>query len=128
MDNASVFGAQDNELRLEVVKTNSDAVIYVIGELDAYRSPELENLGSRLLGEGATSLTLDMARTTFLDSSGLRAMLTLRERLLHASGQFELANPTEAVQRLLSITGLTSEFVISSTHRAQDVGDQGESS
>jgi anti-sigma B factor antagonist len=115
--------ANDNDLRLVTERHGAAAVVRVSGELDAYRAPDLEDLGASLLADGVHTLVLNMSGTTFLDSSGLRAMVTLRDRMLHAEGEFALVDPTDAVRRLLTITGLEDQFVIESSDEAHEQHD-----
>lgn len=120
-DPTGVASAHDNDLQLVTERHGAAAVVRVSGELDAYRAPELEELGAELLADGVDSLVLNMAGATFLDSSGLRAMVTIRDRIVHAEGEFALMDPTEAVRRLLSITGLDQEFVVEFSDSPHDV-------
>src|SRR4051812_33698672 len=115
--------ANENDLRLITERHGAAAVVRVNGELDAYRAPDLEELGASLLADGVYTLVLNMSGTTFLDSSGLRAMVTVRDRMLHAEGEFALVDPTEAVRRLLAITGLDEQFVIESSDDAHEHHD-----
>src|SRR5262249_36219807 len=108
----------DNDLRLVTERHGAAAVVRVTGELDAYRAPDLEDLGATLLADGVYTLVLNMSGTTFLDSSGLRAMVTLRDRMVHAEGEFALVDPTDAVRRLLTITGLDEQFIIERSDEA----------
>jgi anti-sigma B factor antagonist len=119
----STTNSGDNDLLLATERHGAAAVVRVSGELDAYRAPELEDLGASLLADGVYTLMLNMAGTTFLDSSGLRAMVTLRDRMVHAEGEFALVDPTEAVRRLLSITGLDEQFVIQNTDDTSEAHD-----
>ena len=80
---------------------------------DAYGAPRLETMGSDLLADGVGELIIDLGDTTFLDSSGLRAILTLHRRVTNnGDGEFAIGNPSESVVRLLEITGLTDHFVV----------------
>ena len=88
----------------------SHATVEIRGELDAYNAPKLEQLASSLYAQGAETLTLDVAHTTFVDSSGLRTMLTMRDRAEHRNGTFLLAQVPDVLKRLLEITGLTEAF------------------
>jgi anti-sigma B factor antagonist len=90
------------------------AVLTVRGELDAYSAPGIEDQVGRLVGQGVTSIVLDLSGTGFLDSSGLRAILTAQRRLTESSGTLSLRSPSEPVTRLLEITGLTDHFTIDS--------------
>lgn len=105
-------GAEGQDLVLDTKRHGAAAIVRVEGELDAYSAPSLEDLGANLLAEGTTEIVLDLAGTTFLDSSGLRAILTLHRRIENDRGELALGNPSEPVLRLLEITGLTDHFVI----------------
>ena len=107
MDEQQVVGP---ELVINTEREGPRAVLTVQGELDAYTAPGLEDHIATLLGENVTELVLDLGQTGFLDSSGLRALLTLHRRLDGVSGRLELRNPSEPVVRLLEITGLREHF------------------
>ena len=100
------------ELVLSTDRTGDRAVVTVQGELDAYTAPGLEDHIGGLLGEHVSELVLDLAQTGFLDSSGLRALLTVHRRLEASDGRLELREPSEPVLRLLEITGLREHFGI----------------
>ena len=86
------------------------AVIAIKGELDAYTAPGVEEQIANLVGRGINNIVLDLSETGFLDSSGLRAILTAHRRLSSEEGSLALRNPSEPVTRLLEITGLTDHF------------------
>ena len=85
-------------------------VLSVSGELDAYTAPGLEDQIARLVGEGNNDIVLDLSQTEFLDSSGLRAILTAQRKLSEQQGNLTLRAPSEPVTRLLEITGLSDTF------------------
>jgi anti-sigma B factor antagonist len=97
-------------LVLTTDRNDDRAVLTVQGELDAYTAPLLEDHIGTLLGDGVTHLVLDLAPTGFLDSSGLRALLTVHRKLEASSGALELRDASEPVLRLLEITGLREHF------------------
>jgi anti-sigma B factor antagonist len=98
------------ELVLTTDRNGDQAVLTVQGELDAYTAPGLEDHIAGLLNENVSDLVLDLAQTGFLDSSGLRALLTVHRRLEAAGGRLELRDASEPVVRLLEITGLREHF------------------
>jgi anti-sigma B factor antagonist len=85
-------------------------VIAIKGELDAYTAPALEDQIATLIAGEAPTVVLDLSETGFLDSSGLRAILTAHRKLTAAQGTLLLRTPSEPVTRLLEITGLTEHF------------------
>jgi anti-anti-sigma factor len=102
------------DLSLSTDRAGVRAVVTVKGELDAYSAPSLEEETSRLLADNISELVLDLSGTRFLDSSGLRAILTAQRRLADREGRLALRGPSEPVRRLLDITGLTDHFVVES--------------
>ena len=102
------------DLTLSTERAGSRAVIAITGELDAYSAPGLESEVGKLLSDGVMDLVFDLAATRFLDSSGLRTILTSQRRLVDRDGRLALRAPSEPVRRLLDITGLTDHFVMES--------------
>lgn len=100
------------DLRLTTDRDGNRAVVTVQGELDAYSAPGLEEEASGLLAAGVSELVFDLSGTNFLDSSGLRAILTAQRRLVDRDGRLSLRAPSEPVRRLLDITGLADHFVV----------------
>ena len=57
------------------------AVVAVSGELDAYTAPKLRECTQSLVGDGVERLVLDLRGVTFLDSTGLGALVGIKKRL-----------------------------------------------
>jgi anti-sigma B factor antagonist len=92
-------------------RTNGDTgVLRVDGELDAAAAPELQAQCTELMRRGARTLVLELDGTTFLDSSGLGALLEVERELREGGGELLLRAPHSSVVRLLEITGLADHF------------------
>ncbi|MFD8417480.1 STAS domain-containing protein [Streptomyces sp. NPDC059650] len=87
-------------------------VIVVAGELDISTSPHITEAASPVLLNGRT-LSLDLSGVPFMDSSGLNALLSLRQRAQHENGNLELRGLNRQALRLLDITGARSLFQLS---------------
>jgi anti-anti-sigma factor len=74
------------------------AVIKLIGELDLETAHVLED--TFVNGPPGAEVSLDLSELTFMDSSGLRVLLGLR----NLYGQVVLINPSPPVERLLELT------------------------
>lgn len=92
------------------IEQDSPTVIVLVGELDPATAPLLEQAIQDVLDAGATELTVDMAGLTFVDSSGLRALIGLHKQL--APARLRLRQPSPFALQLLSITGLADQFEI----------------
>ena len=53
-------------------------------------------------------MILDLSELTFMDASGLHAILTARARLAEADGRFVLLKGCRQVQRMFELTGVDS--------------------
>ena len=74
------------------------------GELDVATAPELTK-ALLDLSPATMPVTLDLTELTFIDSCGIRAILSLA-RSVNGDGPVVLLNPTEAVSRVLEILDL----------------------
>ena len=111
-DADSMGDGSTQALSLDVHRFGTSATIQVCGELDAYSAPRLQEFGSALIADSVGELVIELSETSFLDSSGLRAILTLHQRVGNDGGVFAIGNPSESVMRLLEITGLADHFTI----------------
>src|SRR3954465_12115536 len=97
------MGQAEGLIVVEVDETRTALVARVSGEIDAQTAPQLEE---RLSHTSGKSLSVDMSRVTFLDSSGLSALLRLRAR----ASSLRVINPSEPVARLLRLVDLYDHF------------------
>jgi anti-sigma B factor antagonist len=65
----------DDELDLEVIRDGDVTVIVVQGEVDFTTAPQLDAAMSDA-SDGAKALVVDLTRVGFIDSSGLRVLVT----------------------------------------------------
>jgi len=76
----------------------------LVGELDLATSPVLIDTMSPVAAQDG-DIDLDLAELTFIDSSGIRALLVLAEEL-GGHGHLILARPPESVLRTLRLIGI----------------------
>lgn len=80
------------------------------GEVDARSGPRLEAALREVIDRGASLVVLDASDITFVDSSGLRAIVRTGNDLSDKGGQLLVEGMRPAVQRLFEITGLLERF------------------
>lgn len=97
------MAAEHVEVRVEA---RGDAtVVRVVGVLDALALPDV----SRELTDaqrGAHPVIIDLAGVTFMDSRGLGSLLAANERSREGAPPVSIYRPSEAVQRLLDVSGV----------------------
>jgi anti-sigma B factor antagonist len=82
----------------------------VAGELDAVSGQQLADAFANLPDVLDGPIAVDLAAVTFIDSSGLRVLLGLADRVEAAGGTTVVRNPSKQVTRLLAITQLEARF------------------
>lgn len=78
-------------------------VVTLHGELDLSNAHQVRDA---LVGIAGSAVVVDLADLTFLDSSGIAALLAARKRILDAGHRFSLRGAQGMVRRVLEVTGL----------------------
>jgi anti-anti-sigma factor len=98
--------------RLEITTATVDdgTVLALSGELDIASAPALErtldDLGPSLPGR----LVIDLTEVTFMDSTGLRALLFARQRAADGDHELVLCPGPRQVQRVFELSGTLERF------------------
>jgi len=82
------------------------SAVTVTGELDLASAPEFRNMVRELMGRGMRILTVDLADTEFIDSSGLGALLWAEHRLQAVGGELVVLHAQATVERSFRLAGL----------------------
>lgn len=87
-------------------------VVRIDGELDLHTSPLLQERVAAALTEfpNLRVLVVVLSNVTFIDSSGLGALLACYRDLSALGKRFVLANPQAAVRRVLQMSGILSKI------------------
>ncbi len=87
------------------------AVVVPTGELDLATAPALEAALARAFESvGAGGIVLDLRELEFIDSSGLRTLLTARKQAEDAGARFSLVAGHRGLERTLEIAGVHGVF------------------
>jgi anti-anti-sigma factor len=99
-------------LRVEVSTDGDTVVLKLHGELDPHTAPTLRAHIDEALSDETRTLVLDVAGLLFIDSSGLRVIISAHKEMEGRGGRLVLRSPTPTTQRLLDITGLAEHVVV----------------
>jgi anti-anti-sigma factor len=94
------------ELGLGVIRRDDSYTLLLTGELDLASAPALEQILPELCADGAREIVLDLSDLVFIDSTGLRTILTGMAVCEKHLCDFSLVPGTSAVQRVFELTGL----------------------
>jgi anti-sigma B factor antagonist len=90
----------------------TSATLRVSGELDLATAPGLRAAVGDLMGQGVRHLVLDLEGCTFLDSTGMGALLWASHRLQSAGGEVAVAHVRGAPARTLSVSGVDRAMAV----------------
>lgn len=94
---------------LAVVARDDVTTVTAGGEVDVASAPELEGCLLELIDAG-TPVVLQLGDVTFMDSSGLRVLVTARQHAEDTAVWFRVDSRSPVVDRLLQVTGLDGVF------------------
>jgi len=96
---------QENVRRVVVIESQ--------GSLDAYTAPKVRDRIEKLTTVGVNCFVVDLAKSTFIDSSGLAVLVSALKRSRLAGGDVKLVWPsTENSRRILRLTHFDRVFDI----------------
>lgn len=101
-----------DQLTVTIDASAQPPTIALAGELDPHTAPLLQREIDQILERGSTDLVLDLSALGFVDSSGLRVLISAQSQLADQGGMLTLHAPSETVRRLLEITGLIDHIAI----------------
>jgi anti-anti-sigma factor len=106
-------GPRTDRLELEPFKVDvmiQSRILAVRGDLDVATSPQLAAALETLLDRDGSTVTIDMAAVSFIDSNALGVLVNASNRLATTGGRILIIEPSPATARLLELTGLSAWF------------------
>ena len=92
--------------RCDVERAGDDVVLIPRGEIDLASVPMLEATRREVRNGGFERVILDLSNVTFMDSTGLRLVLTWADAHERDGMQLRLVPGPPQVQRLFEVTGM----------------------
>lgn len=93
-----------DQLRIDETTENGCVVLSVHGEIDLASAPSLESRVESL--DHGTPVVVDLSGVTFIDSTGLRVLISANEAANEAGGRFHIVASEGPVTKLFAITGV----------------------
>lgn len=82
------------------------AILVVVGELDMRTAEQLSECLAEQRANGVTDVTVDLTKLSFMDSSGLKALIDLHDRARAERWKLKMVAPEcEAAALVLRATG-----------------------
>jgi anti-anti-sigma factor len=103
----------------KVVGLDDEAVIFLTGELDLATAPELTGVLGPVLEHGPQEVMLDLSGLSFIDSSGIAALVDSQQRLSTQKRRLSIHGAQQGALRVFEIAGLV-DFLHVQTGQAED--------
>lgn len=85
-------------------------VMQVQGRLDGTWADHLADHLNEVVRAGNHHIRLDLSRTSYLSSAGIRVLLMFFKQLKNLAGELQIHEPSEVVREVLELSGLDSLF------------------
>lgn len=92
---------------------NSAKVINVENELDLEKAGKLEDILNNLINLGYKNIIVDFSKCFYIDSTGLRVLVSTKNNLAKLEGKIEIRGLTGKVKEVFKLTKLDKIFNIS---------------
>lgn len=103
------------DFSLAIEEQGGRTVAAVAGELDVHSSPELERVLGELIDNGSTDLVVDLSGLSFMDSTGLGALIKTLKSAQQADGRLAAVVSGDKILKVFQITGLDKVITIHSS-------------
>jgi anti-sigma B factor antagonist len=103
------------------LRDDGSTLLVLSGEIDMSCAQAIQEDGLKLLAvDGCRALVIDLMDVSFMDSTGLGALIGLRNASREMGAPLVLLDPSPRVRRVLEITRLDGVFEIGQSDPAAD--------
>ncbi|MDX1688777.1 MAG: STAS domain-containing protein [Candidatus Promineifilaceae bacterium] len=99
-------------------------LVGISGRLDQTQTPDLEEQLDELLRDGHHRIVVDMSEVTYINSGGLRCLVTAWRRAKKEGGNVVLTGLKERVNEVFSMVGFDKVFDVYPTRAAAEAAWQ----
>ena len=109
------------EMQLELTREGDTLTAHLIGELDHHTAASLrQQIDTAILSCRCRQLNLDLARLTFMDSSGIGLIMGRYRLMTTEGGNLTLHNASPQVERMIHLAGLSRLPIWNTTQERND--------
>jgi anti-sigma B factor antagonist len=106
---ADLYGSDEADrpgFAVLTVSVDGEVVVAVRGEIDMATAPQLWQCLQEAIPEVTDRLVVDLAETTFMDSTALNVLVRACKRLRHSEGELVVRAPSKTTRKVLAVSGL----------------------
>jgi anti-anti-sigma factor len=98
--------------------------VHAVGRLDAYWSDHLSQALEEMIRQGDDRIRLNLQGVDYISSMGLRVLVNFYKKLASINGALVVAEPSDAVSKVLDMVGLKATLMAGAQGRDTEVFEQ----
>ena len=102
-------------MEIEKREEGTITILSIGGEVDLYNAPRLKEEIQGLIDAKKHKVIVNLDRVTYIDSSGIGALISSFSNLKKIEGTLRISNLTGSVRKVFELTKLTTFFQIDDT-------------
>ena len=95
-------------LEVNTNEVNDVVLLKLVGSLDTNTAPDAETEINKWLENGALKMIINLEKTDYVSSAGLRIFLATAKKITARGGVVKLCNTNDVVQEILDISGFST--------------------
>jgi anti-sigma B factor antagonist len=101
-------------MSVKMEQKNGLTICQVDGEIDINTAPDIKKVFDKLLSKKESKVVINLAKVTYVDSSGLATLVEILKNMRGYGGKMKLTNLSPKIKSLFEITKLEKLFEIMS--------------
>src|SRR5262245_3403542 len=97
---------------MKIEPQGNTVVVSEMTELGASNANDLRDRVRSALGNGRNKVDIDLAETSYIDSCGIGALISIQKRVASLDGAVRLLRPQPPVRQILQLTRMHHIFEI----------------
>lgn len=109
-----IFRCQDKIMQItSYIKNDSIFIVKLSGEVDLYNANKIkDNIANHLKHSTARNIIINLDEVTYIDSTGIGTLISIRQMISGARGELRLIHVTNSVKKIFELTKLNMLFKI----------------
>ena len=99
-------------MSVKTEEKNGLTVCCIEGEIDINTAPDVKKAFEKLLSKRTPKIVINLAKVTYVDSSGLATLVEILKKMKSYGGRMRLTNMSQKIKSLFEITKLEKLFEI----------------
>ncbi len=102
----------ESPVEILVTEMNRADLVQIEGRVDSSNAEKLQIALEQQIDKGVVNLVVDLEKVDYMSSAGLRTLVSALKRVKKDGGDLRICAPSERVQEVLELAGLTSIFEV----------------